>query len=105
MTPFRLTAPMIAVMRVLLAAKKEEVPTWGLEICREADLGPGTVYPILKRLTEHGWVTSQEETAPNHRGPVRRFYELTEVGNQEAANVLSARDSIRDERGWKPRGL
>lgn len=102
MTPLRLTKPLIAVLNELLDAKKNEEEIWGLEICRKADLGPGTVYPILDRLTERGWVTSREETGPHPGRPARRFFEFTGAGHEQATHALQMRELSRTRRGLKP---
>jgi hypothetical protein len=94
MPTIRLTKPTIAVLQSLLSATSSN-PAWGLSICRDADLGPGTVYPILERLTERGWVTNREETGPHPGRPARRFYELTGVGREQATAALKARASRR----------
>ncbi|MFJ9347889.1 PadR family transcriptional regulator [Streptomyces sp. NPDC101237] len=94
MTNIRLTKPTIAVLEALLCATVNK-PAWGLSICRDADLGPGTVYPILDRLAERGWVTSCEETGPHPGRPARRFYELTGAGRQQATAALEARRTRR----------
>ncbi|MFE1838376.1 PadR family transcriptional regulator [Streptomyces sviceus] len=94
MTNIRLTKPTIAVLQALLSATAD-APAWGLSICRDADLGPGTVYPILDRLSERGWVTSHEETGPHPGRPARRIYELTGTGRQQALQALEARKARR----------
>ncbi|WP_340379040.1 PadR family transcriptional regulator [Streptomyces sp. SS7] len=94
MTKVRLTKPTIAVLEALLSATSDS-PAWGLSICRSADLGPGTVYPILERLAERGWVSSWEETTPHPGRPARRFYELTGTGRQQATQALEARRARR----------
>ncbi|MFD9068385.1 PadR family transcriptional regulator, partial [Kitasatospora purpeofusca] len=73
MTTPRLTKPTIGVLEVLLAADDGD-PAWGLRICGEADLGSGTVYPILERLTDLGWIEAWPETTPHPGRPARRFY-------------------------------
>lgn len=93
-TCIRLTKPTIAVLETLLSATSDR-PAWGLSICREADLGPGTVYPILERLAERGWVTSYQETAAHPGRPPRRFYELTGTGRQQATDALQERRARR----------
>ncbi|WP_148589741.1 PadR family transcriptional regulator [Streptomyces sp. WAC01526] len=90
MTNIRLTKPTIAVLETLLSATSGN-PAWGLSICRQADLGPGTVYPILDRLCERGWLTSYEETGPHPGRPARRYYELTGNGRLQASQALEAR--------------
>ncbi|MFD4921341.1 PadR family transcriptional regulator [Streptomyces goshikiensis] len=54
---------------------------------------PGTVYPILDRLAERGWVKSWDETSPHPGHPARRYYELTDVGRLQATEALAARPS------------
>lgn len=98
MTSIRLTKPTIALLETLLSATSDS-PAWGLSICRDADLGPGTVYPILDRLTERGWVTSHDETGPHPGRPARRFYELTGTGRQLATQALQAREAKRRKIG------
>jgi DNA-binding PadR family transcriptional regulator len=80
----------IGVLNALLAST-EEKPAWGLSICADADLGPGTVYPILERLTEHGWAASWEETEPHPGRPARRYYRLTDDGRARTLAALEAR--------------
>lgn len=90
----RLTKPTIAVLEVLLTST-EDSPAWGLSICRDADLGSGTVYPILDRLLERGWATSHEEVEPHPGRPARRYYELTGAGRLQAQQALEARRARR----------
>ncbi|MFF8971514.1 PadR family transcriptional regulator [Streptomyces sp. NPDC014995] len=59
-------------------------PAWGLKICEQTHLGSGTVYPILERLVDAGWVTRYEETGKHPGRPKRFYYELTGVGRQAA---------------------
>ncbi|MBT2391646.1 helix-turn-helix transcriptional regulator [Streptomyces sp. ISL-1] len=92
----RLTKPTIAVLEVLLAAT-DDAPAWGLSICRDADLGSGTVYPILDRLAHRGWVESRDETDPHPGRPPRRYYELTGTGR------LHAQDALRERRARQRR--
>lgn len=81
---------MIGVLEALMDSS-EDRPAWGLSICTDADLGPGTVYPILERLSGHGWVTSWDESEPHPGRPARRYYRLTEDGREQAQAALQAR--------------
>ena len=64
-------------------------PIWGLAICRELDLKPGTVYPILRRLELAQWVESAwEDDAAQPTGVRRRLYSVTEFGRNEARNYV-----------------
>ena len=38
----------------------------------------GTLYPLLGRLRDNGWVLTFEQ--PSESGPVRKYYRLTDAG-------------------------
>ena len=62
--------------------------SYGFDIMDFTALPSGTVYPILRRLEEHGLVCSQWEDSTEARGdrrPRRRNYELTEAGRAALA--------------------
>jgi PadR family transcriptional regulator PadR len=100
MSGVRLTGATVAVLDVLLGARESD-PVWGLRVCQDADLGPGTVYPILERLSSLGWVESWwEDEQPSGR-PRRRFFKLTGEGRAAVAAAYAARGARR--RRWAPR--
>jgi DNA-binding PadR family transcriptional regulator len=99
MTQLRLTQATLAVVGVLMAAGPDD-RVWGLRLCEEANLGSGTVYPLLERLEKAGIVTSFWEDPPPADRPPRRFYELTSAGRQEIAAAMMARSAAR--RRWLP---
>ncbi len=45
-------------------------------------LEPGTIYPLLRRLAESGWIVSDIRVRSVGRGPMRRYYRLTKEGKQ-----------------------
>jgi len=45
-------------------------------------LEPGTIYPLLNRLAKSGWIIIDENISSQGRGPVRRYYRLTDEGTQ-----------------------
>ncbi|MFE5792939.1 PadR family transcriptional regulator [Streptomyces sp. NPDC056503] len=94
MTAIRLTKPTLAVLDILIASTDDN-PPWGLSICHEADLGPGTVYPILDRLKTLGWVTTRVEEEPHPGRPPRMYYTLTGAGRAEAGASIAARSARR----------
>lgn len=61
-------------------------PSYGYEIVRELNeraagllaLGEGTVYPVLHRLEERGWISSRWDTKTGKRP--RKYYRLTAKG-------------------------
>jgi PadR family transcriptional regulator PadR len=87
----KMTATTLGVLSVLLSGDEQ---LYGLKIAQETGLLTGTVYPILARLEQAGWVTSawEEGDEPaSHRGPRRRFYTLTPTGRQRAEAAIKAR--------------
>jgi len=63
-----------------LLAKPEG--TWGLEIAKDCQLTPATVYLMLDRLGELGIVSSHWEES-ERSGPRRRIYQLVENRRSE----------------------
>jgi PadR family transcriptional regulator len=82
----RITGP---VQRVLLLFLRN--PTgryYGLEISRETQVGRGTLYPLLDRLENEGWLESEwEELDPAAGRRARRYYTLTDSGLRQARQV------------------
>jgi len=92
------------VLDILVNAAASDTPLWGLRICEQADLGSGTVYPILDRLVQLGWVESRwEDEQPSGR-PRRRYYQITSAGQSEYPAAVAARDASRRRqwRSWRP---
>ena len=69
----------------VLTAIYNEAGLAGADICKQTGLPSGTVYPILSRLEEAGWLQSRWETGdPSELGrPRRRFYTVTAEGARE----------------------
>ncbi|MFE5858305.1 PadR family transcriptional regulator [Streptomyces sp. NPDC056500] len=82
----------------MLLASTDDSPAWGLSICRDADLGSGTVYPILDRFKERGWVEPSTEAEPHPGRPPRTYYALTDPGRAQATAALEARRARRVRR-------
>ena len=91
----RLTTPTRLVLDVLMAADPDD-PPWGYRICEDAGLGSGTVYPILERLDQAGWIAGQWETGQPSDRPRRHFYTLTDTGQQQ----YTAAQVTRPVRRW-----
>jgi PadR family transcriptional regulator PadR len=95
MTGFRMTHSTLTVLRALMAAPDREM--YGLEIMRGLSMGSGTVYPLLDRAADAGWVTDRYETIdPQAKGrPPRRYYRITAAGIQAArAAIGREQDSL-----------
>jgi DNA-binding PadR family transcriptional regulator len=78
-----------AVLKVLLEDPSGQ--HYGLAISKGADLPTGTIYPILARLEQAGWVTSDwEDIDPRVEGRRRRrYYRLSPDGAEKARAVLA----------------
>lgn len=64
------------------ASKGPVVGQWVLRELRQRgyDVSPGTVYPLLKRMEQRGWLRCDVDPEKGARG--RRSYRLTEKGGQ-----------------------
>jgi PadR family transcriptional regulator, regulatory protein PadR len=84
----RSTSQTQAVLVAFLSNPSSE--RYGLEIVKETGLMGGTVYPILARLEQRGWVESRwEDINPAVEGRrQRRYYRLTGEGQQAASETL-----------------
>ncbi len=102
--PFRVTAATLDVLEALLGPDDQ---LYGLKIAQNAGRKTGSVYPILARLEEAGWVTScWELDEPSARGPRRRFYRLSPDGLGGARALLTHhRGTVRQRTGPTFRGL
>jgi DNA-binding PadR family transcriptional regulator len=86
-----------------LAAKPSQWH-YGYALSRETELMSGTLYPILMRLEERGWLETQWETlealAEGRGGrPPRHMYRLTAGGHAWAMEALSAARGMTKSRG------
>jgi DNA-binding PadR family transcriptional regulator len=74
---------------VLEALMGPDDELYGLKIARNAGRKTGSVYPILARLEDAGWVESHwERDDRDDRGPRRRFYRLSPDGLTAARALL-----------------
>ena len=83
----RITPATVDVLSVLIDAGE---PCWGLLVIKSSGRPAGSVYPILERLEQSGWVTSRWEDDPSRVGPRRRFYELTDAGAAAATQAIQS---------------
>lgn len=73
----------VTVMQVIARGARH-----GFDIMDAAGLPSGTVYPILGRLEESGYVRSRWEppaVAQKAKRPARRYYEITSAGERALA--------------------
>ncbi|MGR6916436.1 PadR family transcriptional regulator [[Actinomadura] parvosata] len=99
----RMTMPTQAVLRALLTAPERE--RYGLELGELAGLPSGTLYPILARLEQAGWVESRWEEPQTHvteGRPRRRYYRITPDGAEQARETIAKAYRSRRQQvpGW-----
>ena len=97
----RITAPTIKVLGALMANTHAELS--GSDISRPTSLASGTLYPILMRLEDAGWLSSRWESEnPRDLGrPRKRLYKLTETGIRSAQTAFQdVRSAIDGPRTW-----
>jgi DNA-binding PadR family transcriptional regulator len=82
--PPRITGPTLKVLREFVNRPADRLS--GIEISRSTGLASGTLYPILFRLEEAGWLESEwEEVVPTQvKRPRRRLYRTTALGEANA---------------------
>jgi DNA-binding PadR family transcriptional regulator len=61
---------------------------YGYDLMKVADLSSGTLYPLLARLTDDGWLESRWEESEFPGKPPRQLYRLTATGRLEARYAL-----------------
>lgn len=89
----RMTSQTQMVLRQVLVEPNRE--WYGLEVVQATGLPTGTVYPIITRLEQAGWITSRWETPAEQAEdrqprPRRRYYRLTEDGVEITRLALAA---------------
>lgn len=85
----RLTVPVARILAALVADPAGD--HYGMELMQSSGLPSGTLYPILARLTEAGWLDKRwEDIDPAAAGrPARAYYRLTPVALPVARQRLA----------------
>jgi PadR family transcriptional regulator, regulatory protein PadR len=100
----RMTLATQAVLKVLLDEPAK--PRYGFDIARDAGLATGSLYPILARLEQIGWVSSsweqQDDTSQGR--PRRRYYTLTGQGELCASQALHSSLRRATPNAWRAAG-
>ncbi|MFT7841479.1 PadR family transcriptional regulator [Saccharothrix sp. BKS2] len=92
----RITGPLLDVLEVLVAAFRQDEEPHGWTIMKAVGRSGPTVYGVLERLEEWGWITGTWEELPaDESRPRRRFYRLTPSGRVEAVALLAERRPTR----------
>jgi PadR family transcriptional regulator PadR len=90
----QVTTQTLKVLAALMECSQEGLS--GAQIARTTQLASGTLYPILMRLEQAGWLESQWEAGDPHTlgRPRRRFYWVTGLGESKAKAVARKMNSV-----------
>jgi len=85
--------PASAQTATVLLALAEEPTAWrhGYDLCQQTGLKAGSMYPILMRLADRGWLEATWETEIPAGRPPRHLYRLTESGLELAGELAATR--------------
>ena len=83
----KVSVPFIKVISVFLSSTDKEFS--GYDILKTTSLQSGTVYPMLGKLLEDGWLKSEWKNNPQKGKPDRLCYTLTVGGKREALKILA----------------
>jgi DNA-binding PadR family transcriptional regulator len=90
--PVRITGPLLDVLEVFLQAFADDQELHGWAILKATKRAGPTVYGVLDRLEDAGWVTGRWEDQPTDTNtPRRRLYRLTPSGVVAARDLLASR--------------
>lgn len=91
----------IAILGTLMSRPSDELS--GADIAKRTNVASGTLYPILFRLEEVGWLTSRWEAGdPKTLGrPRRRYYKISAEGVRRVAAIRSELTPSSEQLAWQ----
>lgn len=91
----RLSRQTVSLLEVLC----ESSSAWhyGYDLSRRTELKSGTLYPILMRLADSGWLETKWEHAEENGKP-RHLYRLTAEGRRRARAIAPSKGGVRSLR-------
>src|SRR3954465_10574276 len=84
----------VAILEALAA--RPAAWRYGYELGREVELKAGSLYPILMRLSDRGFLESSWETEPPQGRPPRHLYRLTAAGLELATELARTSPAPRE---------
>jgi len=77
----------------VLLALAADPTAWrhGYDLCQQTGLKAGSMYPILMRLADRGWLETTWETELPAGRPPRHLYRLTEAGLELAGELAATK--------------
>ncbi len=87
--------PSEQTIRVLRSLTDDSVAwRYGYELCMELEIKAGSMYPILIRLADRGFLETKWESDPAPGRPPRHLYRLTPAGRDYAAAIAPASTNL-----------
>lgn len=81
----------VALFRALVTAPQDW--RYGYDLSRETALKSGTLYPILMRLSNRGWLETRWVAPENPGRPPRHMYRLTADGLRSVREFAAVKAS------------
>ena len=77
---------------IVLEALQRNARSWchGYDVSKLTRIKSGTLYPILSRLHEEGWLEARWEEGREPGRPPRHLYRLSAAGSKAASRSLEA---------------
>jgi DNA-binding PadR family transcriptional regulator len=96
----RLTQQTVKVLGALISGHVRELS--GADIAKVTKLPSGTLYPILYRLEQVGWVESHWEAGDPTllRRPRRRYYRVTAEGAKRVKEIVRELTPVGGRAAW-----
>jgi PadR family transcriptional regulator PadR len=84
----------------VLQALHESSTPWhyGYDLSGRTSLKSGTLYPILARLHDSGWLETKWEESSEPGRPPRHLYRLTAIGRAETKKLITHNGRARTAR-------
>jgi PadR family transcriptional regulator, regulatory protein PadR len=90
--PVRVTGPLLDVLELFIRASEDDAELHGWAIMHAVKRSGPTIYGVLDRLEDMGWISGRwEGQNPEPGKPRRRLYQLTPTGIARARQVLRER--------------
>jgi PadR family transcriptional regulator, regulatory protein PadR len=91
---------------VLALAEQPAAWRYGYQLCLQLDIKPGSMYPILMRLTDRGLLETTWDTDVPAGRPPRHLYRLTGSGRALATELAAPTTATATRRsdlkeGWQ----
>lgn len=86
----RTRKPSSSTLKILECLSVSPGGLHGYALMKASGLASGTLYPILGRLSDRGWLQKAWESGENISGPPRRNYTLTTVGRAQLESLTES---------------